>query len=205
MNTAVGQLSGLEGASMKWLFVFFFPAIWIAFLLYWRVKARYTKATQRLEPVASRIVRALVFLCAIALLVLPRIPLPWLYRTFLPSGLWSFFLGAVLAALGLLFAVWAREYLGANWSHAVTVKQDHQLITNGPYAFVRHPIYTGLLAGFLGSVIALAQLRGLIAFALFSLTLWAKLRIEEEWMRGQFGASYEAYSHRVASVVPFIL
>jgi protein-S-isoprenylcysteine O-methyltransferase Ste14 len=190
---------------MHWLYASLFPAIWIAFLLYWRVKARHTKATQRLEPVASRIVRSLVFLSAIALLVLPRIPLPWLYRLFLPSGQWPFFLGAVLTSAGLLFAVWAREYLGANWSHSVTIKQDHQLIINGPYALVRHPIYTGLIAGILGSVIARAQLRGLIAFALFSLALWAKLRIEEEWMRDRFGASYEAYSRRVAAVVPFIL
>jgi protein-S-isoprenylcysteine O-methyltransferase Ste14 len=87
----------------------------------------------------------------------------------------------------------------------VTIKQDHQLIINGPYVVVRHPIYAGLIAGILGSVIALAQLRGLIAFVLFSLVLWAKLRMEEVWMRDQFGASYEAYSRRVAAVVPFIL
>jgi protein-S-isoprenylcysteine O-methyltransferase Ste14 len=190
---------------MYWFYACLFPAIWIAFLLYWRVKARHTKATQRLEPVASRIVRSLVFLSAIALLVLPRIPLPWLYRPFLPSGPWAFFLGAVLTSAGLLFAVWARKYLGANWSHSVTIKQDHQLITSGPYALVRHPIYTGLIAGILGSVIALAQLRGLIAFVLLSLVLWAKLRIEEVWMRDQFGAAYEAYSRRVAAVVPFIM
>jgi protein-S-isoprenylcysteine O-methyltransferase Ste14 len=190
---------------MHWLYASLIPAIWIAFLLYWRLKARHTKATQRLEPVASRIVRSVVFLSAIALLVLPRIPLPWLYRPFLPSGRWRFFLGAVLTSAGLLFAVWAREYLGTNWSHSVTIKQDHQLIINGPYVVVRHPIYAGLIAGILGSVIALAQLRGLIAFVLFSLVLWAKLRMEEVWMRDQFGASYEAYSRRVAAVVPFIL
>jgi protein-S-isoprenylcysteine O-methyltransferase Ste14 len=190
---------------MKWLYVSFFPTIWIAFLLYWEVKARHTKATQRLEPVASRIVRSLVILSAVALLMLPRIPLPWLYLPLWPSGFWPFWLGAAFTVVGLLFAVWAREYLGANWSRSVTIKQDHQLVMNGPYALVRHPIYTGLLAAILGSVIALAQLRGLIAFALFSLVLWAKLRVEEEWMRGQFGASYEAYSRRVAAVVPFIL
>jgi protein-S-isoprenylcysteine O-methyltransferase Ste14 len=87
----------------------------------------------------------------------------------------------------------------------VTIKQDHQLITNGPYALVRHPIYTGLIAGLLGTVIALNQVRGLVAFVLFSMALWAKLRIEEEWMRGQFGSAYEAYSRRVAALVPFLL
>jgi protein-S-isoprenylcysteine O-methyltransferase Ste14 len=190
---------------MQWLYASFFPPIWIAFFLYWRVRARHTKATQRLEPAAFPIVRFVVFLSAIALVLLPRIPLPWLYRSFLPSGRWPFFLGAVLTSAGLLFAVWARQVLGANWSLSVAIKQDHQLIVNGPYALVRHPIYTGLITGSLGSAIALAQVRGLIAFALVSLVLWAKLRTEEEWMRGQFGASYDVYSSRVAALVPFIL
>jgi protein-S-isoprenylcysteine O-methyltransferase Ste14 len=70
---------------------------------------------------------------------------------------------------------------------------------------VRHPIYTGIIAGFLGSAIALGQIRGLIALALVSLALWAKLRMEEKWIREQFGASYVAYSQRVAALVPFIL
>ena len=190
---------------MQVLYACFFPPIWIAFFLYLRVKARHIKATQRREPAAYRIVRLLAFLSAIALVLLPRIPVPWLYRSILPSGPWPFLLGAVLTSAGLLFAVWARQVLGANWSLSVTIKQDHQLIVNGPYALVRHPIYTGLIAGALGSGIALAQVRGLIAFVLVSLALWTKLRIEEKWMRGQFGTSYEVYSCRVAALVPFIL
>jgi len=190
---------------MHWLYDYLFPAIWLAFLGYWQVKADHTKATSRLEPVASRILRSLVFLCAIALLMLPQIPLPWLYRPFLRSGQGPFFLGAALTSAGLLFAVWARQHLGANWSRSVTIKQNHELIVSGPYALVRHPIYTGVIAGFLGSAIALAQLRGLVAFAMISLVLWAKLRMEEKWMREQFGGSYDAYSRQVAAVVPFVL
>ncbi len=63
---------------MRWLYAYFFPAIWITFLIYWQIKAFGTKATQRLEPIASRIVRSVVFLVAIALLMLQNIPLPWL-------------------------------------------------------------------------------------------------------------------------------
>jgi protein-S-isoprenylcysteine O-methyltransferase Ste14 len=190
---------------MQLFYDYFFPAIWAAFLLYWQVKARNTKETQRLEPISSRIVRSLAFLCAIALLMVPQIPAPWLYWQFLPQGYWAFYSGAVLTSAGLLFAVWARAYLGTNWSRSVTIKQDHELIVGGPYALVRHPIYTGIIAGFLGSTIALGQVRGLIALALVSLALWAKLRMEEKWIREQFGASYEAYSQRVAAIVPFIL
>lgn len=190
---------------MHWFYNGFFPAIWIVFLLYWQIKARHTKVTQRLEPIASRILRSVVFLCAIALLMLPRIPLPWLYWSFLRPSQWSFFAGAALTSAGLLFAVWARAYLGTNWSRSVTIKQDHQLIVTGPYALVRHPIYTGLIAGFLGSTVALGEIRGIIALLLVSLALWAKLRMEEKWIREQFGVSYETYSRRVAALVPFIL
>ena len=79
------------------------------------------------------------------------------------------------------------------------------MIVTGPYSLVRHPIYTGLLAGFLGTAIAIAQIRGVLALGLIFISLWAKLRLEERWMRGQFGVSYEAYSRRVAALVPFIL
>jgi hypothetical protein len=64
---------------MLWLYEGFFPVVWIAFLLYWQIKAINTKTTQRLEPAASRLLRVLIFLIAIALLSIPRIPLPWLY------------------------------------------------------------------------------------------------------------------------------
>lgn len=190
---------------MEWLYAYFFPGIWVVFLLYWQLKARGAKATQRLEPLASRIVRSLVFLVAIALLMVPNMPWGWLYRRILPPSEWGFFVGAAVTCAGLLFAVGARAYLGTNWSRSVTVKQDHQLIVNGPYAIVRHPIYTGILTGFLGSAIALAQVRGLLAFAMIALVLWAKLRMEEKWMRDEFGAVYEAYSRRVAALVPFVL
>lgn len=190
---------------MLWLYEALFPVLWIAFLAYWEIKARSTKATARLEPAWSRIVRVLGFLIVIVLFAWPHIPVSWLYRQFVPQGVWTFWLGATITAAGLLFAVWAREHLGRNWSRSVTIKQDHQLIVTGPYAVVRHPIYTGILTGFLGMTLAVAEIRGIIAFVLVSLVLWSKLRMEEQWMRTQFGAPYEAYSRRTAAVVPFVL
>ena len=195
----------LSEVSMLWIYESLFPVLWIGFLLYWQVKAAGTKATKRLEPAWSRIVRAVVFLSAILLMSWPHIPVSWLSRQFLPQTAWTFWLGAAITAAGLLFAVWAREHLATNWSRSVTIKQDHQLIVTGPYAFVRHPIYTGILTGFLCSALALAQMRGIVAFVLISLVLWYKLRMEEQWMRTQFGATYEAYSQRTSALVPFVL
>src|SRR5215472_10305516 len=96
------------------------------------------------------------------------------------------------------------QHLGSNWSRSVTIKQSHELITTGPYALVRHPIYTGILTGFLGTAIALSQVRGFIAFVLVFLVFWAKLRMEEEWMRCQFGETYATYVHQTAALVPYL-
>src|SRR5580700_11173358 len=190
---------------MLWFYESFFPVVWIVFILYWQIKAADTKATQRLEPAASGVLRVLIFLIAIALLSIPRIPLPWLYVQLWPQGYWPFWLGAAVNVGGLLFAVWARVHLGRNWSRSVTIKQGHELITTGPYAVVRHPIYTGILTGLLGSAIALSQVRGLIAFVLFFVAFWIKLRMEEQWMRSQSGEAYATYAHQTAALVPYLL
>jgi protein-S-isoprenylcysteine O-methyltransferase Ste14 len=189
---------------MLWLYESFFPVIWIAFLIYWRIKAVDTKTTQRLEPAASGILRLLAILIAVVLLSTTRIPVRWLYIQLWPAGFWPFWLGAAVTIAGLLFAIWARVHLGRNWSSSVTIKEGHELITSGPYAMARHPIYTGILTGFLGTVIALSQMRGLIAFVLIFLVLWLKLRREEQWMRSQFGETYAAYAHKTASLVPYL-
>lgn len=189
---------------MLWFYQLFFPVVWIAFLLYWRIKAMDTKSSRRREPSAVGIVRALTFLVVVALLSIPRIPLPWLYRQLWPTGLCAFWIGAAVTVAGLLFAIWARRHLGRNWSSEVTIKQGHELITTGPYVLARHPIYTGILGGFLGTAIAVAQVRGVIGFALIFVVLWAKLRTEEQWMRSEFGETYAAYAQRTAALVPYL-
>src|SRR6202453_4602574 len=190
---------------MLWFYRSFFPVVWVFFFTYWQIKAAHTKTTQRLEPAASRILRVFIFLIAIVLLSTTRIPLPWLYLPLWPSGFWPFWLGAALTVAGILFAIWAREHLGSNWSRSVTIKQGHELITSGPYAVVRHPIYTGILTGFLGMAIAISQVRGAIVFVLFFLAFWIKLRLEEQWMRSQFGETYATYAHQTAALVPYLL
>ncbi len=179
-----------------------FPAMWCAFLAYWWVMSRGVKDTARREALSSRLVRTAAFALAAVLLLFPGLPLPILDGRFLPRGAWCFWSGAAVTAAGLLFAVWARRHLGSNWSQAVTVKEDHELIMSGPYAIVRHPIYAGLLLGFLGSAVALAEWRGLVAVALVLGVLWPKLRLEEKWMHAQFGESYDAYARRVPALLP---
>lgn len=189
---------------MLWFYKAFFPAVWIAFLVYWQVKAIDTKSTQRMEPAISRILRVLAFVIVIVLFATTWIPLPWLYLQLWPVGFWPFWIGAAVTVAGLLFAVWAREHLGRNWSRSVTIKEGHELISTGPYGVVRHPIYTGILAGFVGMAIAVSQVRGVVACVIFFIAIWAKLRMEERWMRSEFGQTYADYAQRTAALVPFL-
>jgi len=120
-----------------------FAVLWLAWLAYWIVAARNVKATRRREPYASRLGHAALTVLAAALLAFNRQPLEWLDRRFLLDTITTYWLGLLMVAVGLAFAVWARLHLGRNWSGRVTVKEDHELIRSGPYSIVRHPIYTG--------------------------------------------------------------
>ena len=184
---------------------YLFAVMWLGWAFYWWVSARNVKANARRETLASRLSHIVPLLIAGMLIWARRVPVPILEERFLPAADWQFWVGAALTAAGLLFAVWARVHLGRNWSGTVTIKEGHELITSGPYALVRHPIYTGLLLAFIGSALARGELRGILAVALVFWSFWRKLRIEERWMREQFGEAYEAYSRRVSALVPFIL
>ncbi|MGC4029019.1 MAG: isoprenylcysteine carboxylmethyltransferase family protein [Steroidobacteraceae bacterium] len=97
----------------------------------------------------------------------------------------------------------ARARIGRNWSGTVTLKQDYELIATGPYALVRHPIYTGLLLAIVGSALARDEWRGVLAMIIAWLAIWRKLRLEERWLQEQFGPSYAEYARRVPALVPF--
>jgi len=114
---------------------------------------------------------------------------------------WS---GVALCIAGLLFCVWARFTLGRNWSGVVTFKGGHELIIRGPYAIVRHPIYTGILVMIVGTVIVFGHVAGIIALPFVFWGLWIKLRYEEKLMAEKFPDQYAAYQRRVKRLIPFV-
>jgi protein-S-isoprenylcysteine O-methyltransferase Ste14 len=184
---------------------FMFTALWLTWALYWGIQSRGAKTSVWSESLPSRLMHVVPMMVAALLLVLPRLPLLGLDQRFLPRSAVILGLGWLTAAAGLSFTVWGRRHLAANWSAEVTLKAGHELITSGPYALVRHPIYTGLLIGFFGSALALGEWRGLVGVALLGLSQWRKLRIEEQAMRRQFGDRYLAYAQRVPALIPFVL
>ena len=181
------------------------PAMWLAWAAYWWVSSRNVKPVLRHESLSSRFSHIAPLVLAVLFFAAPGLSFPILRERFLPVATWTFPVAAILTAIGLAFAVWARRCLGANWSGTVTIKQDHELVTSGPYALARHPIYTGLLLAFVGTAIAIGEWRGVLAVVLVMLAFWRKLRIEEHWMCEQFGDVYRAYSRRVRALIPFVL
>jgi protein-S-isoprenylcysteine O-methyltransferase Ste14 len=188
-----------------WLFTSLFFAMWIGWLVLWRIMAFRVKATAQSENWASRLSHLAPLLVAGALLAAPRIPLPPLDARFVPLAIWPAALGAALTFAGLLFSVWARFTLAGNWSDFVQIKQDHELVVQGPYRWVRHPIYTGLILMFAGTALAVGEWRGVLAVAIAAASFWRKLRLEETVMRRQFGEAYGDYVARVPALIPFVL
>jgi protein-S-isoprenylcysteine O-methyltransferase Ste14 len=180
-------------------------AIWIAWTIYWLIAAQSAKHDTRRESPGSRASHIIPLMVAAWLLWSPRLPAGFLGGRFLPAWPATFWIGVAILIAGLGFSVWARHVLGRNWSGIVTVKQDHELIEQGPYRWVRHPIYTGLLIGFLGTAIARGEWRGLFAVVIVFAALWRKLKLEEQWMIETFGDAYLRYRERVRALIPFVL
>ena len=175
--------------------------LWLAWLAYWAASARGTKRTSRPEPMSVALTYRAPLIAAILLLTAPRWVPPALHRRFVPTGPAAPLIGLTLVAAGLGFAIWARRHLGRNWSPSVVVKEDHTLIRTGPYRRIRHPIYTGILLGFLGTVLAIGEWRGLVAVPLAFLSFALKSRQEEARMAETFPA-YAEYRRATAALIP---
>jgi protein-S-isoprenylcysteine O-methyltransferase Ste14 len=113
--------------------------------------------------------------------------------------------GLVLVVLGIAFAVWAIATLGRHYDLELEIHRDHELIRNGPYRFVRHPVYSGLALHFVGASLATGNLI-LIAGTLFVTfpALYLRAKTEERLLRERFGARYDAYAHEVGMLVPLL-
>jgi protein-S-isoprenylcysteine O-methyltransferase Ste14 len=169
--------------------------------LTWLVMAARTKRTvargRGLYPIAGAGV--VVFVVARALLSGPT----WARRLWAPGVPAS--AGALALGLaGAAFALWARVTIAGNWSGAIVLKEDHQLVTRGPYALARHPIYTGFFAMFAAAALVDAQVAALVALGLATATLLAKARAEERLMASAFPDEYPAYRARVKAIIPYV-
>ncbi len=178
------------------------PLLWLVWLLYWWLGAGRLKAVERRESRLQRASHGIPLVLAALLFLLPGHVWGVLATPFIARSWTGYGIGVALVALGLGYAAQARRHLGANWSGTVTLKQGHSLIRSGPYRHVRHPIYTGILLAFVGSALALAEWRGVLAVLLAAVALIIKLRREERWMLQRFGNDYAEYRKASWALLP---
>jgi protein-S-isoprenylcysteine O-methyltransferase Ste14 len=113
-------------------------------------------------------------------------------------------IGAVVFTCGIALAIWARVHLGRNWGMPMTQKAEPELVTSGPYRFVRHPIYSGLLAGVLGTALA-TNLIGLIVVAVLGGYFYYCASVEEKSLIATFPTAYPTYRTSTKMLIPFVL
>jgi protein-S-isoprenylcysteine O-methyltransferase Ste14 len=178
--------------------------IWIVWLASWVAASFWSGRTQRrIGTVETWTYRAAMIVGGILLV-------PWTTPVLGEKPLWevdyrgAYVLAGVMA-VGLLFTWSARIYLGKLWSSAITRKEGHRIVDTGPYALVRHPIYSGLILALIATAVAEGRVTGLIGAALVIFGLWLKGRSEERFLTVELGAdAYASYCSRVPMLVPFL-
>jgi protein-S-isoprenylcysteine O-methyltransferase Ste14 len=178
--------------------------IWIAWLISWVAASFWSGRTQKQVTTSDAWTYRISIFAGGVLFT------PWIAHILGEKPLWQLgnfgvYVAAALTLAAISFTWWARIYLGPFWSNAITRKEDHQVIDTGPYGLVRHPIYTGLIAGMLVTGIAVGTLTAILGAVLISLGMWQKARLEEVFLVTELGAeAYGRYRRRTPMLVPFL-
>jgi protein-S-isoprenylcysteine O-methyltransferase Ste14 len=174
--------------------------LWIAFSVYWSIAARDSAKSKEAESKGSTALHQIVLNVALILLFWPA---PYLRGWFLPQS-WHFMvaIGVTIQIAFFAMAISARRHLGKNWAAEVRIGEGHELVQSGPYRIVRHPIYTAMLGMFVGTALASSQWHALVGIALLFVAYLRKTRLEEEILRGAFGAKFDDYCRETWSLVP---
>jgi protein-S-isoprenylcysteine O-methyltransferase Ste14 len=178
--------------------------LWMVLVVVWVVGALRTKRTVQSQSSASQLLYTAILVVGVYLIFAKQSGIAWLDRQLFPATVPIALAGLLAVLMGVAFSVWARLMLGGNWSNRVTVKEDHTLVRTGPYRIVRHPIYSGILLGMLGSALQRGGIRCFVGVLICGFSFWLKTRAEERFMVQSFGEQYLQYRHRVKALAPFI-
>jgi protein-S-isoprenylcysteine O-methyltransferase Ste14 len=169
---------------------------WILFGLYWLVSAFGVK-----DGASSRRRIPLTGVTAIAVVLLVRVLRGGSLAVHSPIlGA----IGALVFASGIAVAIWARVHLGRNWGMPMSQKAEPELVTSGPYRFVRHPIYSGLLLALVGTALA-TNLLGLVIAVILGAYFYYSASVEEKNLAATFPTEYPAYRAQTKMLIPFVL
>ena len=146
--------------------------------------------------------RGFLFLYMVVVVVIYVINPDWLAKFAIPLPSWIRWIGAILGALSLPFLVWVHHTLGEEWSTNLRLREEHQLVTSGPYRWVRHPMYTVLFSFFIGLTLLSASWLVFALVAASIVVLYRRIGIEEGMMIEQFGDEYRAYMKYTGRLLP---
>jgi protein-S-isoprenylcysteine O-methyltransferase Ste14 len=186
---------------MSWRYLIEIP--WIAFLVYWTIGALNTRRTVRQESFASRYGMLALETAGFVLLFNDSAGIGVLGERMVRRTYALATTGVVLTWIGIAIALWARYHLGQYWSARITLKEDHKLIRTGPYARLRHPIYTGLDLAAVGSALTIDEWRCVLGVCLIVSGYVIKARREETLLRGQFGEDFAAHCRKTGFLLPW--
>ena len=177
-----------------------FEVGWAAFWLYWIAAAFSMKrGRSRIQWGREARIRVVIIVIAVLLVRLGAFRHHGVHTDPVREAI-----GLALFALGLAFAIWARIHIGRNWGTPMSQKDDPELVTSGPYRFVRHPIYSGILVAGIGTAVALSWY-WLFAVVLAGIYFIYAATVEERFLTEQFPDSYPAYKRSTKMLVPFLL
>ncbi len=177
-------------------------SLWIGWLIVWYAASINVKRSRVRDTMLSRLIQVGVGGAVFVLLFYPKMHLGWADTRFVGNIRAMQILGTFLTALGLGFCLWARIYLGRNWSGAVRISEGHELIRSGPYARIRHPIYSGLLLAILGTAVVVGRWRGIAAFMVATVGFAYKAKREELLLAQEFGSAFEEHRRRTGFFIP---
>ncbi len=175
---------------------------WIVFVVYWLVSSIRTRATRQKESFVSRYAVLLIEIVGFALIFSHRTGIGFLGSRVVPRNLVGPLAGTVLIWMGTGLAIWARYHLAEYWSARVTIKEDHQLIRTGPYARLRHPIYSGLVLAAIGSALVIDRWRCVFGVCLVLIGYCFKAKKEEAMLTQQFGDAFREHQKHTGFLIP---
>ncbi len=178
--------------------------MWAAFGLYWLISAFRLGAVKKTERWIEKLWHVLPMALAFALIFRSNANFGLLRSRFFSPSASMDVIGLLLTAVGVGFAIWARRQLGANWSASVTIRSDHELIGTGPYRYVRHPIYTGMILGLAGTAMVVGEVRALVGLAIMIVSFYLKAHKEETWLTREFGEKFSAQAKQKGMFLPKI-
>ena len=176
--------------------------IWFVWCIVWLLMAAWSKPSKRREFPWQRLEHVIPLVIGFLLIYNHRFAWNFLADRLIPQNDAVTIIGLLLTLGGLIFAVWARIALGANWSGTVTIKSGHNLIRRGPYRWIRHPIYTGILLSFLGTILLQGEVRAFLGFVFVLLALYRKAIREERFLSEEFGEGFAEHAKQTGMFLP---